>query len=91
MLSATIVLCNFSGMLQDFPGFSDVGMGKERKRAEVWGEEKNQMFPYIMALAVCDKKLLPIKIQAGCGLNTQLISQAFIDNEDLKELENCCL
>ena len=31
MLSTSGVLCNFSGMLQDFPGFSDVGMGKGEK------------------------------------------------------------
>lgn len=39
-----------------------LGWGKERKGAEgMGGEKKNQMFPYIMALAVCDKKLLQLR------------------------------
>ena len=62
MLSTSVVLCNFSGMLQDFPGFTEVGMGKGEKGGwRYGGREKNQMFPYIMALAVCDKKLLQLR------------------------------
>lgn len=61
MLSTPGVLCNFSGMLQDFPGFSEVGMGKGEKGGRQGGEKKNQMFPYIMTLAVCDKKLLQLR------------------------------
>ena len=34
MLSTSGVLCNFSGMLQDFPGFTEVGMGKGEKGLE---------------------------------------------------------
>ena len=38
-----------------------LGWGKERKGEGMGGEKKNQMFPYIMVLAVCDKKLLQLR------------------------------
>ena len=40
MLSTPGVLCNFSGMLQDFPGFSEVGMGKGEKGGRYGGRKK---------------------------------------------------
>lgn len=62
MLSTSGVLCNFSGMLQDFPGFSDVGMGKERKRAERYGEKKkSNVSIHHGTISICDKKLLQLR------------------------------
>ena len=62
-------------------------MEKGEKGAEgMGGEKKNQMFPYITALAVCDKKLLQLRYKPDVwAKHSQLISQAFIDNEDLEE------
>ena len=68
MLSTSGVLCNFSGMLQEFPDFVRLGMRKGKKGAGgmggAEGEEKNQVFPHITALAVCDKIIIAIEIQA---------------------------
>lgn len=48
MLSASGVLCNFSGMLQDFPGSVRLGIGKGTKGAGglggAGGEEKIKRF-----------------------------------------------
>lgn len=62
-------------------------MEKGEKRAEgMGGGKKNQMFPYITALAVCDKELLQLRYKPDVwAKHSQLISQAFIDNEDLEE------
>ncbi|KAB1261750.1 hypothetical protein Cadr_000022408 [Camelus dromedarius] len=65
-------------------------MGKGEKGAGGVGEheeeKKNQVFPYITALAVCDKKLLQLRYKPDVwAKHSQLISQAFIDNEDLEE------
>lgn len=48
--------------------------------------KKNQVFPYITALAVCDKKLLQLRYRPDVwAKQSQLISQAFIDNKNLEE------
>lgn len=65
-------------------------MGKGKKGAGGGGgveqRRKNQMFPYITVLAVCDKKLLQLKYKPDMwAKQPQLILQAFIDNENLKE------
>lgn len=65
-------------------------MGKGKKGAGGGGgveqRRKNQMFPYITVLAVCDKKLLQLKYKPDMwAKQSQLILQAFIDNENLKE------
>lgn len=48
MLSTSGVLCNFSGMLQDFPGSVMLGMGKGKKgaggRGGAGGGEKIKCF-----------------------------------------------
>lgn len=67
-----------------------LGMGKGKKGAGGRGGagrgEKNQVFPYITELAVCDKKLLQLRYKPDVwAKQSQLISQAFIDNENLEE------
>lgn len=57
MLSPSGVLCNFSGMLQDFPDSVMLGMGTGEKGSWRYGggggeEKENQVSPYITALAV---------------------------------------
>lgn len=70
MLSTSGVLCNFSGMLREFPDSVKLGTGKGKKGAGgMWGageEEKNQVFPHITVLAVCDEIIIEIEIQARC-------------------------
>lgn len=60
---------------------------------EVWGrgmengeEEKKHCFHTSTELAVCDKKLLQLRYRPDVwAKQSQLISQAFIDNENLEE------
>lgn len=87
----------FQECCKTFRGLGEVGNGERHEGS--WrlggarGEEKNQAFPYITALAVCDKKLLHLRYKPDVwAKQSQLISQAFIDNENLEEgKRNCCL
>lgn len=92
MLSTSGVLCNFSGMPQDFPGSVRLGMGNGEKGAGGPGgrmgrrEKKIQCFHTSTELAVCDKKLLQLRYRPDVwAKQSQLISQAFIDNENFEE------
>lgn len=71
MLSASAVLCNFSGMPKEFPASVRLGMGEEEKGAGGGSSEgrKTQVFPYITALAVCDMKLLQLRYRPDVWAN----------------------
>lgn len=50
------------------------------------GRKRLQFFPYITPSAVCDMKLLQLRYKPDVwAKKSQLISQAFIDNENLEE------
>lgn len=64
----------------------------ERTGLEVWGvvedgeEKKIHCFHTSTELAVCDKTLLQLRYRPDVwAKQSQLISQAFIDNENLEE------
>lgn len=73
----------------------EVGNGERREGGWRWGpgrggaeqrRRKNQMFPHITMSAVCDKKLLQLRYKPDMwAKQSQLILQAFIDNENLEE------
>lgn len=71
MLSTSDVLCNFPGMLQDFPGSLRLGMGTGEKGAwRYWGgdgeEKKKSRVSIHHSLGCLGQEVIAIKIQAGC-------------------------